>query len=192
MPTEENIVRAVFLSDPRGEEHGRRYHYNVPGAKIGSLVTGPGKTGPARVVALGCAKGWPHPVATGSFWKGKVTDTAQTVNSFSEAMKETMADMSYDINRQLYDSSPLLEAIIPIKKGKNMSMTIEEHEAEAKRLRKAEKARAKREAAAKQERKDRARRRQLALDTLENIANGSNVRNAQVRMQAARALLRDS
>ena len=90
-------------------------------------------------------------------------------------------------HRQLYDSNPLLE-----QKGKNMSMTIEEHEAEAKRLRKQEKARVKRVRATKRAAKDRVRRRQLAYDTLEAIANGSNVRNAQVRMQAARALLRDS
>lgn len=182
-----DIVRAVFLNETRIPSP--EYHYIVPGAKVGDLITGPGATGPARVVGYG-RKNWTGQVKTGSFWKDKVTDTAQTVSSMSDAIKEAFT--SDEITKQLYGSSTLLEAIIPIKKGTNMNMTIEDHETELKRLRKAEKSKLKRARVLKQQAKDRERRRQLAFDTLEAIANGNNVRNAQVRMQAARALLRDS
>jgi hypothetical protein len=187
MTVEAHIVRAVFLSDPRGVEKGKQYHYRVPGAKVGDIITGPGATGPAEVVGLG-RRNWKGPVKDGSFW---LTHTDKTA-SLAGVLKSVYT--SDNLERALYSGA---EAFIPIHAGKektmayNQNMTPTEQaaelEAEAKRIRKADK-KAKRVAQEKARiRKLRDQRREDATAALHSLALYS--KNDGARIEAAKALL---
>ncbi len=185
-PYSDGVVRAVFLNDPRGTVKGKRYHYKVPGARIGDLITGPGATGPAEVVGYGRAKNYTGAIKTGSMWEDRTAQT--TTASFAGALKDVWSgaikDQLHDINRQ---------AFFPIHaKDKTMNtndLTPEELRAEADRIEaaeaKAEADRIERERVAA----DRKRRRESSLAQLENLVH--NGKSEQVRMQAAQFLLRN-
>ena len=190
-PYSDGIVRAVFLNDPRGTVQGKRYHYKVPGAQIGDLITGPGATGPAEVVAYGRAKNYVGVVKTGSMWEDRTT--AHTTASFAGALKDVWSsegmqaqlDMAHDMNRQV---------MFPVyAKDTTMNtndLTPEELRAEADRI---EQITAEREAyRIERERDDstKKRRREGSLAQLENIVH--NGKSDQARMQAAQILLRYS
>lgn len=195
-----DIVRAVFLSDPRGKVKGKQYHYRVPGAKVGDIITGPGATGPAEVVGIG-RKNWKGPVKTGSFWSS-VTPTPQFIIPPSLKIEGSKLATFSGVLKDVYSKESMHEALygaqafIPIHaKDKTMaydpnfsSLTPDEQAAkldqEAKRIRKAEKKRKRIE----REDKRREKRREDAMVALHSIVNDERMLSG-VRVDAAKALL---
>lgn len=189
-----DVVRAVYLGDPLEKQ----YHYRVPNAQIGDLVTGPGATGPARVVGLGRKEGWPYEIKTGRRWQQhpqKGSTTASSMTSASSILKDAYIDpIKTELNRQLYGGS----AIVPLyAKGTSMQdmptdLTPVERvawlrkEADLIEHKEAEREAYRIEA----ERAASTRKRQLesARAVMENLMH--NGKNEQIRLQAASMLHR--
>lgn len=143
--TPRNLVQAQFTPG------GKKYTYNCPGAEIGDTITGPGATGPAKVVALG---------STGYTGPFKTATILQKGNIMGTGVKSTAQFNQYTLE---------------VREGESISKALRRA---LKKARKAE-AREKELREKKQaEIAERDRRRVVALEALERNANNGDTQAA--------------
>lgn len=183
MSVPDHIVRVIFLSDERVLK-GKQYHYNIPGALLGDLVTGPGSTGPAVVVGYG-RRGYDGPCRLGSYWQSNEQDMSHQYQQRAQTLRHS-AQHTHE-----QESAPMKKTAGSTATTTRLDAVAEdiaELQAEAKRLRKEAKAQAKRDRAVAEHKALQTQRREDAREALHSIATDTRARKAD-RIAAAIALL---